>query len=112
MKPKIQISPKGGSELEPYVDVAFSLQSEIEAAGIEFEEFRTRFLDPTISTLVVSITGSVASHFIITLIDSLLAKKKEKNDKKVNIVVVYSNSRYSLPEKRSALLRDINKKVS
>ncbi|MFN3476358.1 MAG: hypothetical protein ACK4Z6_02220 [Candidatus Methylomirabilales bacterium] len=63
MKPKIRIHPRGGQETQPSVDAAYELKDELEGAGIEFEHYITKALEP-ISTLAITIIGAVAAHYV------------------------------------------------
>lgn len=103
---KVQIYPKGGVEVKPYVNIARSLQQELELAGIEYEELSFRVAEP-ISTIVITIVGAVVSHWIIKLVDALIAKKKEKPDDRVQIQLIYNNIEFHLPEDRSELLKRV-----
>jgi len=102
MKNSIKLRAKGDN-LEPYLDLVQGLANEMQAAGVQLRINRSKSLEP-ISTLLVTIFGSVASHLIIKLIDTLLKKRKEEPENDVKITLVYNNITFNLPEEKEELL--------
>lgn len=106
MFPTISVFSKGDTNLKPYLELLSVLRTEFTNSGIQFQSTRSKNLEP-ISTLVITIVGSVASHLVIKLIDALVSKKEEKPHDKVHITIVYNKFNYKLPNDKTELLKEI-----
>lgn len=107
MQPTVEIHPKGGPELEAYINDLRNLKEELKLAGIAFEVFRTRLIEP-ISTLIVTILGSVSSYFIIKCIDTLLERRKKDTNKDINIISMYEGKGFQLPDQHAELSKHLH----
>lgn len=92
---RIEIRPEGGIEVEKYVESVTEMKDELAAAGVDVNTVRTR-AEPVITTILISIVGSVLSHYVIKIVDRLIKKKEEEKDK-VQIIVVVNQQRFELP---------------
>lgn len=109
MKPKIIYYQNGNREIAPLVSTLSNLKNEFEELGIDIEEHTTRSIEP-ISTLVISIIGTIASNYIIKLID-ILTKKKDENPKSSLVILInYKSKQFYIPNNRDELISEFNKK--
>jgi hypothetical protein len=98
---RIEIRPQGGVQVEKYVETVMDMKEELSSDGVDVVTLRTR-AEPVLTTILVSIVGSVLSHFIIKLADRLMKKKEEEKDN-VQIVIVVQQQRFELPAGYSRL---------
>jgi len=106
--PRIRVYPRGGPELDPYIRDIRAFKHELQAADVHLEEFRTRVVEP-ISTLVISVIGAVASHYVVKCIDGLLRRQKATPEPAIRIIVEYNGESYDLSTQRSQLLERLDK---
>ena len=98
---RIEIRPKGGIEVENYVESVMEMKEELTANGIEVATLRTR-AEPITTTILISIIGSVLSHYIIKVADRLMKKTEEQKDH-VQIVIIVNQQRFELPAEYDGL---------
>lgn len=98
---RIEIRPRGGAEVEKYVEAVMDLEEELALGGVDVATLRTR-AEPVMTTILISVIGSVLSHYIIKLVDRLMKKKREEPDN-VQIVIVINQQRFELPEEYTRL---------
>ncbi len=70
MNSRIQIIPKGGAELDSYVDAVLRMEEELCRDDITVEEHRIKSVEAA-RVLLLKIIGTVASYYIIKIIDLL-----------------------------------------
>jgi len=105
--PKIMVCPRGGPELEPYIQDLRDLKSELNAGGVGFEVRPSRSVDPNTTALILSVIGGVAAHYIVQLFEPCLRRLKETPKPAVRIVVEFKGRSYDLPLELSLLLEDL-----
>jgi hypothetical protein len=98
---RIEIRPRGGVEVEKYVEAVMDLEEELSLAGVDVTTFRTR-AEPVITTILIAIVGSVLSHYIIKLADRLIQKKRQEPDN-VQIIIIVDQQRFELPAEYNQL---------
>jgi hypothetical protein len=107
MESTISIHAEGGDHLQSYVETISELQPELEADGILIEEIWIKSL-VDVSTVLISIGGSVAGHYIVKCVDALLRKHRDaERDLSVKLVVEYHADRFEVPVQRDGLIEAI-----
>lgn len=92
---RIEIRPQGGVQVEKYVQEVTDMKEELSQGGVEVVTLRTR-AEPVVTTILISVIGTVLSHYITKLIDRLMKKKEDDKDN-VQIIIVVNEQRFELP---------------
>src|SRR5262245_60541842 len=103
---QIEIVPLGGREIDVYLQGLTDLHDSFANARIRMVVSRSR-CEPIASTLLITIGGSILSHYLIKLIDLLVAAKKSEQ-RHVTVILVFRGHSYELPRDEVSVRRAIS----